>query len=553
MSANALNMLMKHAKDCWGTYYSSPIEWEMWATLFPSVGHVTEQRIQTAIENDRQKNRKERERHTIIEEARQQQKSKAVHRDIESLQEELSHEMARAFASADIVVPQGMSGCNEELHGNAVFVKWLLRSPEGSFREYFGDPGTAMSIMREPRGKARAKVFSSKFFEGFLKELERDFDTNADECERLKAAYEDLSGQLLMRLKLATVQDLVEYGTDGWSEELNQGFVDKCADIDGRILCDRYADLFALLVLAGIFGPRDYRLELDYEPDESYGMDTQPVKSGFERTSSRHGRYKTSHRLQRVVYDEASTGMQDYITIPDAPTVSLDYVREVRFGREFPNTELVGNVRQVSLLDQGLPEEMRELVSREHAKMRLGDDGSWYLEDWNSSGGTLVYCSNIDISFVIGGKDNKTRSYRLKNGDVIFFAHTDFGGNTDLPSYVFQRTMRYDDVPRVHVWEHIGDFGPAQRDYDERLCGGAYAINKETEEIVVDVSHTKEERDKALKALIDSDGNVWPKTTFLLTHNPYSQTFSQRVKDILRCGAPDFEGSACDVDIRMLM
>ena len=428
-------------------------------------------------------------------------------------------------------------------------MKWVLRSPENLFREYFGEPTAAMSIAQK---ESSAKVFSDKFFEDFLKELKRDFNAKDEECERLKAAYEDLYSQLLMRLMMATAHDLVAYGPDDWPRELSQGFVDKSIDGSKRTLYDRYADLFALLVLAGVHGPRDYRLELDYEPDESYVMDTLPVKSGFERTSRRHGCYKTSYQLQKVVYDEVSSGMQDYISVLDAPPIPLDSVREVQFGREFPNTELVGDVRQVSLLDQSLPMEIREQVSREHAKMRLREDGSWHIEEWNSSGGVLVYCQDIDTSFVIGGRGNKTTSYCLKNGDVIFFGHMDYSGNTDLPSYVFQRVMRYDDVPRVHVWEFIGDFGKARRDHGNRLVGGAYAINKETEDIVVDVSGTEKERNRALKILMDSDGEEWSKTTFLLRHNPHGKPFCQRVKDILENGTPDCEGSASDVDISML-
>ena len=103
------------------------------------------------------------------------------------------------------------------------------------------------------------------------------------------------------------------------------------------------------------------------------------------------------------------------------------------------------------------------------------------------------------------------------------------------------------------MWEFLCDHGPAQRDYDERLVGGAYAVNREEEKLVVDISHTKEDRRRAIQTLIESDGDDWPESVFLLTVNHGNVSFEQRIKDILEGGGPYDEGSVCDVPIELLL
>jgi len=98
------------------------------------------------------------------------------------------------------------------------------------------------------------------------------------------------------------------------------------------------------------------------------------------------------------------------------------------------------------------------------------------------------------------------------------------------------------------AWEFLGDYGPVGIEYgDYRFYGGAYTINRETEEIVVDVSLTAEHRRNALETFMLTDGKDFPDTVCYVTVNHYGASFNQRVKDILDGGAPYDEGSTGDV------
>lgn len=98
------------------------------------------------------------------------------------------------------------------------------------------------------------------------------------------------------------------------------------------------------------------------------------------------------------------------------------------------------------------------------------------------------------------------------------------------------------------AWKFLADYGPVDIEFgDYRFYGGAYAINNETEEIVVDVSLTADRRRRALEAFIATDGRERPDTVCRLTVNHGNVSFEQRVKDILDERCPHDEGSARDV------
>ena len=391
MAANkALGILLDHVYDTW----KLPAKYAFWADFFPSI-----------LINERSSGSTKGGQAVIYADSKC---SRYHRRDLHLLRRELERNAAATLDASDVELPEPLLGTDEKLYRIAWYVRWIVRSPLSQSREHLLNPA------------AHEDPFDDGFVGAFAECLREDFSASVEETDRFRAIITSMRSEAIPDRVLSRFV---------WPERLDNEFVKSARR---AISYNVYADLFAMLFLASLYGPMDYRWEFGYLNKRIMTKRTLRPTSGFEQSAKRNGILRTYAMLTRVTYDEASIDERDYITCSEA--ISLKDLNEVRIGRSLPS-RVIGDTAYISLENSRLEVLRQAEVSKLHARLARSN-GAWVLRDWDSKIGTLVVTRSGE-RFVVGGDENETKSLTLSNGDILCFGHSDKRAVADLPCYLF--------------------------------------------------------------------------------------------------------------------
>ena len=385
----ALCTLLDHVCLIW----ERPHKYDVWADFFPSI-----------LVNDRESKGDQKQEISFAN-----SKCSRYHkRERRLLRKELETNAIAALKASGVKLPETTPGVDEKFYKVAWYVRWIVRSPASHSRECLLDPA------------GHEDPFTSDFIETFGACLKEDFGASSEEVSQLA----DLVKGLMSRA--FNFDNPKEYA---WPDCLDQHFVDT---VHESVSYNFYADVYAMLVLAALYGPMDYRWEFGYLNKDVMTRQTLRPLSTFAKSAERNGILKTYAMITRVTYDATSVDERDYITRTES--ISLKQLNEVRIGRSLPS-RVIGDTAYVSLESSQLKSLRQAEVSKRHACLARSNDG-WVLRDWKSTSGTLVVTRSGD-RFVVGGNGNEEKSHKLANGDILCFAHNEKRAVADLPCYLF--------------------------------------------------------------------------------------------------------------------
>lgn len=207
-------------------------------------------------------------------------------------------------------------------------------------------------------------------------------------------------------------------------------------------MTDARLDSIVVLLLASLYGPRDYRPEL-YMRVTSKDEATQPVRAGAEDFAEPEDRgVEQSPYLTRVTFSHNPPDEHDWIICQSSKDSADDQSgRFITYPLEGKTEALIA--RGFDRFDDDksvlhIPVDC-ELASR-NGHLRISfNDGNWILEDLHSTNGTLVVRRSGDRFCLYNDAEVPDSSIALQNGDVICIApkwdtmHAD----PSCPAFVF--------------------------------------------------------------------------------------------------------------------
>ena len=409
---SALCVLMDHVWRCWG----EPAKSLCWSCFFPKV--LMNEKDGTPLKNPDSKC------------------SRYPNKKLPTLRREVQEYRDTLLEESGVRLPEALPTVDWELHTVFWAVRWAVRGPVAPFREGLLNPGL---LATEP--------FGEEFTQEYLLCLQSDFGMSSDEVED----FRDVVDYMRNRMSDCMEEENDEHNRAcAWPMELCQDFVDGHARMGvGLAVSDVMADLFAMLFVTSLYGPRDYRWEMGYIfSSRVVRVGTEQASNGFSESASRNGNLIKYPVLTRVTYDLDSVDERDYIVCGEDR--HLRDIREIRFGRAARDV-VQDDVAYFSLVERRVEESRQVGVSRMQARIAQSDEG-WVIRDWKSSFGTLVVSRSGD-RYVVGGKGNERQHRALENGDIICFGYSDeegvFRADACMPCYLFALGVDASDLPTI--------------------------------------------------------------------------------------------------------
>lgn len=395
---------------------------------------------------------------------------------IKRLRKELEAVVEHVLREANVMLPMPEQLVARRLYAICWVVRWLVRRPDSPLREPLLNPsslktdaGTAEELREttaekskakaKGKSKARPKLFGDDFLEPYLDCLKEDWSLTDADVATFREALDSM-----VRKMYRSMDDLIdgEAVEPDWPQELNQDFVDSHASMGRNApLSDVLADLVAMLFVGALYGGGDLRWEFGYlRTSRGMSLKTKSAANGFQKSAERNGVLDTYPVLTRVGYDATSADELDYVICSEP--LRLKNTVNVQFGRAMRDVVMYNKEGKgttfIRLSDWRLNDTYMAGVSKRHAIIAKGTDGTWELRDWQSTFGTLVISRSGERK-VVGGIGNDHTSQRLMNGDLICFGHTNKDGepraDAQLPCYLFNRAIDHRDMPDLRTRRHV--------------------------------------------------------------------------------------------------